>query len=318
LRNDRIERQLEELKALRAAGASEETAAALGKALDDRVNVVAAKAAAIVAELQLQTLIPDLRKAFARLFEKPTQTDPQCWGKNAIAKALKDLGHAESKPFLRGLQHVQMEPVWNGQEDTAAVLRGTCAMALVQCTDITRHEIILQLIEALTEEKSTVRADAARAIEQMDGREAVWLLRLKARVGDREPPVTGQVFESLLHLEGHPAVSFVERFLDVKDEEVREEAALALGGSRLPQAIEALKGAWIKRRGRMMGPILLRAISASRQDAAIEFLLNLVREGDTREAEDALRALELHRDSDELSKRIAEAAADRGDTQTPC
>ena len=316
--NDRIERQLEELKKLRAAGAREETAAALGKALADRVNVVAAKAAAIIAELQLQTLIPDLRKAFARLFEKPAQTDPQCWGKNAIAQALKDLGHAESKPFLGGLRHVQMEPVWNGQEDTAAVLRGTCAMALVQCTDITRDEIILQLIEALTEEKPTVRTDAARAIEQMDGREAVWLLRLKARVGDREPSVTGQVLESLLHLQGQAAVPFVERFLDDKEEEVREEAALALGGSRLPQAIEALKRAWIKQRGRMLGPILLRAISASRQDAAIEFLLNLVRKGGTREAEDALRALELHRDSEDLSKRIAQAAAERGDTGTPC
>jgi hypothetical protein len=313
LSNDRIERQLENLKALRSTDTTEATVAALRKALADRVNVVTAKAAAIAAELQLETLIPDLLKAFTRLFEKPTQTDPQCWGKTAIATALKDLGHAEGDSFLRGLQHVQMEPVWNGQEDTAAVLRGTCAMALVQCTDITRDEIILHLIDALTEPKATVRTDAARAIEQMDGREAVWLLRMKARVGDREPPVIGQVLESLLRLEGQAAVAFVVGFLEHKEEEVCEEAALALGASRFPLAIEALKGAWPKQHERMLGPVLLRAISASRQEAAIEFLLNIVREGSRHDAEDALRALELYRNSEELSKRIAQAAASRGD-----
>jgi HEAT repeat protein len=224
---------------------------------------------------------------------------------------LKDLCHAESDPFLRGLQHVQMEPVWNGQEDTAAVLRGTCAMALVQCTDLTRDEIILHLIEALTEPKSSVRADAARALEQMEGREVVWLLRMKARVGDREPPVTGQVLESLLRLEGQAAVVFVATFLEHKEEEVCEEAALALGASRFPLAIEALKGAWLKQRERTLGPVLLRALSASRQETAIEFLLNIIREGSRRDAEDALRALELHRNSEELSKRIAQAAASR-------
>jgi hypothetical protein len=318
LANDRIERQLEDLKALRSAGPSEATVAALRKALADRVNVIAAKAAAITAELQLQALIPDLRKAFERLFDKPGQTDPQCWGKNAIAKALKDLGHAESGAFLRGLRHVQMERAYLRQEDTAVILRGTCAMALVQCTDITRDETILHLLEVLTEEAATVRVDAARALEQMDGREAVWLLRMKARVGDREAPVTGQVLESLLNVEGSSAVAFVAGFLEDKQEEVREEAALALGTSRLPPAVEVLKEAWTKSRGEMQGRVLLRAISASRQDTAIEFLLNIVRQGRQWEAEEALLALELHRDSEELSKRIAEAVASRGAVHPPC
>jgi len=272
------------------------------------VNVIVAKAAGMAGDLRLQALVPYLLEAFARLFDKPRDTDPQCWGKNAIAKALKDLGHAESVTFLRGFRHIQMEPVWGGEEDMAAVLRGTCALALVQCTDITRAETMLHLIDALAEGDPGVRRDATMAVEQMAGHEAVWLLRLKARLGDK-PEVTGQVFESLLRLEGKSSVSFISTFLDAIDEQVAEEAALALGSSRLPGALEALKLAWKKSKNRALSPILLRAISASRLDDAFEFLLAIVREGRQSDSQDALRALEIHSDSDHIRRRTEEALA---------
>jgi HEAT repeat protein len=305
---DRVEQQLEHLRALRAMGPTDEAAATLRKALRDRVNVMVAKAAAISAEFQLQTLRPDLLHAFERLFDKPVQNDPQCWGKNAIAKALKDLGHAESAPFLRGLRYIQMEPVWGGQADTANVLRGSCALALVQCSDITRDETFLHLIDAVTEGDPTVRGDAALALEQMAGREAVWILRLKSRVVDR-PEITGQVFESLLRLDPGSSVLFVARFLEDKNEEVAEEAALALGASRVPLALETLKETWKKSRNTAIGPVLLRAISASRLDDAFEFLLAIVREGRQSESADAVHALEIHRDSEDIRRRTEEALA---------
>jgi hypothetical protein len=242
------------------------------------------------------------------LFDKPRESDPQCWGKNAIAKALKDLDHRESATFLRGVRHIQMEPVWAGEVDTAGVLRGTCILALVQCTDITREETMFHLIDALAEGDPGVRRDAVLAVEQMAGHEAGWLLRLKARLGDR-PEVTGQVFESLLRLEGINSVSFVAGFLDVVNEEVAEEAALALGASRIPQALETLKAAWKKPENAALGPVLLRAISASRLDDAFEFLLAIVREGRQSESADALRALEIHRDSEDIRRRTEEALA---------
>ena len=64
--------------------------------------------------------------------------DPQCWGKNAVAKALKELEHREAAPYLRGTAHIQMEPVWGGQQDTAGPLRGICLLALPACPDIDR------------------------------------------------------------------------------------------------------------------------------------------------------------------------------------
>jgi HEAT repeat protein len=308
VKTDRVEQQLEHLRALRTLSPADAAVAELRKALRDRVNVIVAKAAGMAGDLRLQALVPYLLEAFARLFDKPRDTDPQCWGKNAIAKALKDLGHAESVTFLRGFRHIQMEPVWGGEEDMAAVLRGTCALALVQCTDITRAETMLHLIDALAEGDPGVRRDATMAVEQMAGHEAVWLLRLKARLGDK-PEVTGQVFESLLRLEGKSSVSFISTFLDAIDEQVAEEAALALGSSRLPGALEALKLAWKKSKNRALSPILLRAISVSRLDDAFEFLLAIVREGRQSDSQDALRALEIHSDSDDIRRRTEEALA---------
>src|SRR5579883_210815 len=85
--NLRVEEEIERLGHLSPDAAEP----ALRKALADRVGLVVAKAAKVAAQLELRSLIPDLLHAFDRLFEKPTDRDPQCWGKNAIAKALVDL-----------------------------------------------------------------------------------------------------------------------------------------------------------------------------------------------------------------------------------
>ncbi len=139
-----------------------------------------AKAAQICGELNAVALLPDLKHAFEQMF---ATKDQQCWAKNALAKTLKDLGLQESAVFLRGISHVQMEPVWGGSEDTAATLRSTCAIALTQCNDIPRDEILRYLVDSLTDTIAERRMDAARSLEQMSGREVLLLLRLKAHVG---------------------------------------------------------------------------------------------------------------------------------------
>src|SRR5580658_5552733 len=118
-----------------------EAVAGLRKALLDRVNLVAAKAARVAAELQLRELIPELLAAFDRLFVDPVERDTQCWAKNAIAKALTEMDYRESAPFLRGSRHIQMEGVWAGQQDTAQTLRGICLLALASCNDMPRARI---------------------------------------------------------------------------------------------------------------------------------------------------------------------------------
>ena len=309
--NRKVEEQLEALKALRGAGLNDTNVETLRQGLRDRVNVVVAKAAGIVAEMQAIVLIPDLVQAFARFLEKPKEKDPQCWGKNAIAQALKDLSHVESNVFVSGMRHLQLEPVWGGQVDTAVTLRGICTLALVQCTDLPRREILRHLVDALTDCEARVRVEGARALEEMDGDEAALLLRLKARGGDKEAAVTGQVLESLLRLQGDSVVPFVAEFLRTDREEVRDEAALALGVSRLPSAVDVLIETWTKQRNPPAGSSVLRGLSASRQERAMEFLIQILRDGREWEAEEALAALELHRKTEELWARVREIVIHR-------
>ncbi len=130
-----FERKLEALASLvRAASlAGRRRRAVAQKALKDRSNYLVSKAAASVGELRLTALIPDLLRSFDRFMLDPAKTDPQCWAKNAIVKALKDLNHDDPAVFLRGVGHVQMEAVWGTSVDTALTLRGAfCALALVK------------------------------------------------------------------------------------------------------------------------------------------------------------------------------------------
>ena len=227
----KVEQQVEALSRLRAAPRAE-AHAGLERALRDRSNLVVAKAATVAGELGLAVLTADLLAAFDRLLEHSAERDPQCWGKNALAKALVALGHDDPAPYLRGVRHTQMESVWGGREDTAQTLRGTCLLALAACPMLRREEFLRCLVDALAENNVPVRLEAVRGLEQAGGEEAILVLRLKARLGDGEPRVMGQVFDALLRLEGEAAVPFLAGILETGEGETREEAALALGGSR--------------------------------------------------------------------------------------
>ena len=300
------------LSALRAAGPGDTAIAALRSGLRNRVNVVVAKSAALANEFQLKQLMPELLQAFERLFKDPVKSDPQCWGKNALARAIKDLGHAESALFVRGARHIQMEPVWGGQEDTAPTLRGTCLLALVQCADITRETILRHLVDALADRATPVRIDAVRTLRELEGMESALLLRLKAKAGDREPEVTGQVFDSLLALEREEAVPFVAEFLASEGDD-SQEAALALGASDLAESVPVLTQAWEHSRMRDRKQLLLRAMSASRRQSAREFLLSLIQAGPSPDCSDALEALALHKGSTEVREEVKRVVALRGD-----
>ena len=302
-----VEAEVERLGQLHGPGA----APALRKALADRINLISAKAAKMAADQRLPELIPDLLAAYDRLFEKPAERDPQCWGKNAIAKALVTLEYREAAPFVRGIHHIQMEPVWGGEADTAATLRGTCALALPACSDIARGAILRCLVDALADRALPVRSDAVRAVAQMQGDEAILLLRLKAHQGGEEPEVVGQVFDYLLQLEHDDALPFVATFLQPKLGTVAEEAALALGSSRLPGAVPLLQSSYAGQRDPDFRHVVLRALSSTRQPPALEFLLHMVHNARESEAKQALDALALHRDSDDIRRQVAHAVAGR-------
>src|SRR4051812_38788043 len=112
-----IEEEVAKLGRLRESPGGDETVAAVRKGLRDRVNLVSARAAQVAGELKLKSVAPDMAAVFHRLMSQGAISDPQCWAKNAIAKALTDLDHDDSSTFLPGCGYVQMEAVWGGKTD---------------------------------------------------------------------------------------------------------------------------------------------------------------------------------------------------------
>src|SRR5437764_7153063 len=141
-----IDQQLATLAALRGAGRSPETLDALRKAVTSKSNLIVAKAAQLVGEMKLAELTDDLPKAFDRFMVDPTTTDKGCAAKTAIAKTLYELDCKTEDLFLNGARHVQLEAAWGKPVDTAAELRGTCALGLVR---MNHRGVMLVLAEHL-------------------------------------------------------------------------------------------------------------------------------------------------------------------------
>jgi HEAT repeat protein len=295
-----FEKKIEALEALRSASDSASVPGQLRKALKDPNNYLVSKAGAIAADLKREELIPDLTAAFDRFMIDPVKSDPQCWAKTAIAKALKDLGHRDAPVFLRGIVHVQPEPVWGGQADSAGTLRGTCALALVDCR-IEDLEILTHLTDRLADKEKPVRLDAALAIGQFGRPEGVLPLRLKAWVGDDEPEVVGQCFTSLLALDSRAALGFIAGFLGSKNDDVRAEAASALAQSREPEALQLVMEFYNRKRlpAELRAGVLI-ALGASPLREAADFLMGVVRTESGELAGSALTALGLSRFKNEV------------------
>ena len=283
----------------------------LRKALGGKNNFLVAKAADLVREFQLAALLPELLAAFDRFFEHPSKSDPQCWAKNAISRALAALEHQDAEVFLRGMRHIQLEPVWGGQSDTAGTLRATCSFALVQCRSLTEADLLSHLVDLFGDKDKTVRAEVARAIEQVGSTSAALLLRLRAVLGAEEPEVLGACYGGVLHIEGSGAIRWVARFLATGDDSAAE-AALAIAGTHSAEGFEALKASLAGANGHSQDPwfrsALLSAIALTRQEPAVEFLMELVRT-ESLDAEAAIEAVLRSVPSAEIVKRLEKLAA---------
>jgi hypothetical protein len=287
----------------------------LRRGLAQRNNFLVSKAAALVADAARRDLLPEVLSAFDRFFIDAPKSDPQCWAKNALSKAMVKLEHRQKEPYLRGMRHHQMEPVWGGQSDTAGALRGTCAHALVDCPGISDADLLAALLEPLTDADKTVRMEAARAIAQVGGVSAALLLRLRALMGsggqrDDEPEVLGVVYASLLSLEGASAVPLVAKALEAEDD-LAAEAAFALADSRRSEAFAALLTRHREGADAWFGKVLLSAIALTRLPEAIDFLICTVAR-DAREAPEAIEAIGRIGPSAEVRGRVEQAIEEAG------
>jgi HEAT repeat protein len=282
---------------------------ALRRALQDKHARVVAKGATLAGERALPERIPDLIEAYARFLVDPVKRDPACIAKKAIAGALVALECRDVEFYLAGIRYQQLEPVWGGTADTAVDVRCQCAMGLVNAG---YFRAIQELAALLNDPEKHARGGAARAISCGNPREAEALLRFKVLIGDPEPEVLAECFTALLAIAPEESLSLVASRLSDKSDSVRDFAALALGESRHPKALQYLQKAWEDVLVRDdMRAVLIRAAAVHRSEAAFDWLISIIEDGSAKQAEVAADALSVYERNTKLMDRVKAAQAKR-------
>jgi HEAT repeat protein len=272
---------------VRESPQTQESLDELRRVLSSEGSHAVARAAAIVGEVGIEALVPDLVAAFPRFFEGLPRADPGCSAKTAIVEALRRLGHDAPALYRRGAGHVQTEPVFGGRVDTAVDLRGASALALAETA---AGDVLLDLAGLLADPEAPVRISAARAVAVHGRGAGIPLLHLRALAGDPEPRVVSECLLALLRLDPRDEMPFVASFLE-KGDLSAEAAAVALGEARLAEALPILS-AWLEpARRRGLGRAALLAIASLRRDEAVDLLLTVARDEEPPTARDALAAL---------------------------
>ena len=206
-----VEEKLSAVRRLREREPSAEVTSELRTALRDKSNLIVAAAAAIVGD---QNHADSVRRAGGRLRSVPGRPSQE-----RQAVPWQDRRHSGPRQararagghFSRGPSHVQLEPVWGGSEDTAAPLRAAAILALVR---LDYRGLLPLLVDSLTDSQKEVRIAAAQALGHHGSEPASLLLRLKARMGDKEPDVISECLSGLSACSPQENLPFVSQFLD--------------------------------------------------------------------------------------------------------
>ncbi len=275
--------ELAQLESLRDADPAA-TLEPLRKALGNRNNFLVSKAAKLIAQHDHRSLIPDLDAAFYRFIPDSAKADPQCWAKEAIARALAAMEYQEPEIFLAGMKVFQA----GFTDDAATALRGICALGLVQCRGLSSHSVLVHLLPLFADRQLPVRVNAARAVEQIGNDSSALLLRLRAELGSDSPELLGACISGVLRLEGPSAIPWAARFLaaersstDAEPDADAEaaEAAFAIAETRTEAAAALLQQTYKRTRDSDIRATLLTALALTRQEAAIEFLFAEIADG---------------------------------------
>lgn len=308
-----LEEQLAELGRACEAPDSPAAAEALRAALGSKHSVLVAAAAKAIATHELSGFDAELSGAFERFMEAPEKTDKNCLAKTAIMHALYRLEAPADEVYLRGVRHVQLEPVWGGKQDTAVELRVTSGLGLAR----RRHPATLdELARLLADAEVMARIGAANAIGYSGHSIAgVPLLRFKIHAGDADARVTGACMGGLLALEPQAALGFADELLRSDDAAVVEAVAVALGESRLDGAFPLLRRVCEEAVTPESRAAAMLALAMLRSEPAWSFLLEVVASESEHRARAALKALSIFASQPELAARVAETLQQRSEPE---
>ena len=301
--DDKFDRKLAALNNLYSEDDRQTLTQSLNEYLLDKNNRVVARAAQIIEEKLLYELEPDLRHAYQRMLLNAVKKDANCIAKSATMRCVVALDCDDVDFYLSGLHYQQREPVWGGSVDTAIDVRCSSAMGLVS-TNYSR--VMIELLDLLNDPEANARAGAIRAIRYGVPYEAALVLRQKIMSGDSEPEVIGECFTALLQVEPEQSLALVSQYLQHDNEQLYELAALALGQSRLEDALKELQNAWKQTFAihQARQRVLIRSAVQHRSEAAFEWLLSLLVTGDGQLADTIMELLSIYAHNSKLRQRV--------------
>ena len=303
-----LKKALAEVHDARAAPDAPASREVLRRALASPSSFVVEAAARVVADHELGDHAAALVGAFPR-FVAGRDRDPGCNAKTAIVAALVRLRIDADDVYRSAIRLRQIEPAYGKPVDTAVTLRADAAAGLAQGG---RPDAAVDIAELLADAEWPARAGAARALAMCPRDAAEPLLRYKVRIGDPEAPVVGECLRALLAM-SPDALPLAVGLLAHEDAALAEQAALAIGESRLDGAFEALSAYVAAEPTRDRKKTALVAIGLLRRDVAQDYLLHHVDGSDVDMAMAAVEALAIYRHDARVRDRVLAAARARGD-----
>lgn len=289
----------------------------ISTALKDRTGLVVAEAAKLIRAAELQGFETELLTAWELMLVNPLKTDPGCTAKTAIVEALSQLEYDEPEFYQNAIRYRQLEPSWGGREDSAVNVRGAAAFAIARSG---RQGIVVKLtklVEMLVNEESrNGQVFAVQAIADTGRDEAIPVLRLRFGMGPPFAEVLGACMTGLLGLAPETSIPLVagclKQCLVTGNNELLQEAAVALGECGRAEAVSALISAWKLTGEPGIQESLLTSIGLSREATGIDFLISLFNSDQT-EAEIALNALGPVCVYPDIKEKVREAVNRMGD-----
>ena len=303
-KRDPTEEALERLSALKAIADDALLAKEVKPYFANRSTLVIAKAAKIAHERGLSGLIPELAATFHKLMKDPARLDKGCVAVIEIAVALYQMDYREAGLYQKGIHHVQMEASFGPPVDAAAALRGICAQALVRTP---YPQALDEVVSLLVDTEVPARVGAVKALATNGGEAGALVLRLKVLMGDVDVDVMAECFSGLLLAIPDHSLEFVASYIDSDDSAVAEAAVLALGGSRLPAAIDILEQKWNRTVRGSLRKTLLLALATSRDQGALNFLITLIDQTNVEIASNVVAALAVHKNSERIRQAVGKA-----------
>lgn len=289
-----------------------ELAASVEKLIGQRSSLIVSRIADLAAERSVREALPAIIDRLHQLFTGDASDDVGAAAALSLVKAMItfEAGYEAEAVALRASKHTRWEKVMGGSVEVAGAVRGSAAILLAAMGSTQAMRVATELLAEADQrpprERSSwpVRADAARALTMIGSDGAAAVLRFKLLIGDAEPNVLSDCLAGLLAIERDAALPLANQMLDDDRDEYAEAAVLALGNWRDPRAFDHLRSRADRFLSSSSQELYLASIAMTRQPKAIDYLIELVSEGNASLKRAAMNALEPLRLLPGVSERM--------------